>query len=417
MENSAEYADHLDGEDPISEFKDRFFIPAHHDGDPSIYLSGNSLGLQPKTTPQYIKQELVDWQKLGVEGHLHAKNPWLPYHEFLTEKMANVVGAKPIEVVAMNTLSVNLHLLMVSFYRPAGKRNKILIESDAFPSDRFAVESQLAFHGVENGLLEVKPRQGEYLLRHEDIIETIEEFGDQIALILLGCPNYYTGQVFDIKEITDAGQAAGCKVGFDLAHGAGNILLDLHGSNVDFAAWCTYKYLNSGPGSIGACFIHERYAYDFDIPRMVGWWAHNKDIRFNMRDDFDPIPGAEGWQLSNPPILSLAAIRASLDIFEEVGMEKLRSKSIKLTEYLEFLLLNAKGHRLKVITPANPEERGCQLSILIKNGDKSVFNTLNSRGIIADWREPSVLRVAPVPLYNTFRDVYEFVRILTEEIL
>ena len=412
MENTLALAKKLDDQDPLKNYRDQFYLPKQVNGEPYIYLCGNSLGLQPKTTQQYIKQELLDWQKLGVEGHFHAKNQWLPYHEFLTNKMAKIVGAKPIEVVVMNTLSVNLHLLMASFYRPTKDRYKILIESDAFPSDRYAVESQLKFRSIKNGLLELKPRDGEELIRVEDIETKIEQEGEQIALILLGCPNYYTGQVFDLKRIAELGHRKGCKVGFDLAHGAGNLPLQLHDSNIDFAAWCTYKYLNSGPGSIGACFIHERHAYQFDLPRLAGWWGHNKKTRFMMRDDFDPIPGAEGWQLSNPPILSLAAILASLDIFDAVGIKALRKKSVKLTGYLEKLLNKIPDKRLRIITPKNREERGCQLSIQLKGIGKSVFENITKRGVLADWREPDVIRVAPVPLYNSYKDVYDFVAIL-----
>lgn len=416
MKNTLEHAEKLDQQDPLSHFRDKFHIPNQANGEPYVYLCGNSLGLQPKTTGSYIQQELLDWQNLGVEGHLHAKNPWLPYHEFLTEKMAKIVGAKPIEVVVMNTLSVNLHLLMATFYKPTPNRYKILIESDAFPSDRYAVESQLNFHGYANGLLELKPRDGEELLRHGDIEDYIEKEGDSIALILIGCPNYYTGQVFDMKKIAALGHAKGCMVGFDLAHGAGNLELQLHDSNIDFAAWCTYKYLNSGPGSVGGCFIHERHATAFDLPRFAGWWGHNKTTRFGMRDDFDPIPGAEGWQLSNPPILSLAAIRASLDIFDEAGMRALVEKSKKLTGYLEALLEEMADH-VRVITPKDPSERGCQLSLQITNGyGKAIFDAISHKGVISDWREPNVIRIAPAPLYNSYKDVFKFVKILKEAI-
>ena len=312
MESTLTYAQQCDEKDPLRGYREKFHLPMQNNGEPYIYLCGNSLGLQPKSTEDALMQELKDWKNLGVEGHFHAKNPWMPYHEFLTAHMATIVGAKPIEVVVMNTLSVNLHLLMASFYRPTESRYKILMEVDAFPSDRYAIESQLHFHGHPDGLLILKPRAGEVLLREEDIMQTIREQGDEIALILIGNPNYYTGQVFDIKAIASLGHEKGCKVGFDLAHGAGNLPLELHDSGIDFAAWCTYKYLNSGPGSVGGCFIHERHAHDFDLPRFACWWGHNKETRFKMRDGFDPIPGAEGWQLSNPPILSLSAIKASL---------------------------------------------------------------------------------------------------------
>jgi kynureninase len=417
MKQTLSYAKELDNVDELKKFRDKFHIPIQKNGEEHIYLCGNSLGLQPKTTKDYIEQELDDWAKYGVEGHFHAKNPWLPYHEFLNATMAKIVGAKPIEVVVMNTLSVNLHLLMATFYRPTKSRYKILIESDAFPSDRYAVESQLKFHGYADGLVELRPREGEVLLRHDDIETTIKTQGEEIALILIGCPNYYTGQVFNLKRIAEQGHAKGCTVGIDLAHGAGNLKLELHDSGVDFAAWCTYKYLNSGPGSVGGCFIHERHAEAYDLPRFAGWWGHDKETRFGMRDDFKPIPGAEGWQLSNPPILSLAAIRASLDIFDEVEMEALHKKSIKLTGYLESLLTEDLASEVEIITPKNLEERGCQLSLqLISGNGKKIFEAITRRGVIADWREPNVIRIAPAPLYNSFEDVFKFVSILKEEL-
>ncbi len=414
-ENTAAYATKMDAQDPLRSYRERFHLPMQKDGTPYIYLCGNSLGLQPKTTRQYIEQELLDWEKLGVEGHFHARNPWMPYHEFLTQAMANVVGAKPEEVVVMNTLSVNLHLMMVSFYQPDNQRFKILIESDAFPSDRYAVESQIRFHGydVQEALLEIRPRKEEELVRMEDLEVLLEREGDKIALIMLGGVNYYTGQAFDFKKITELGHAYGCKVGFDLAHAAGNLDLQLHDSGMDFAVWCTYKYLNSGPGSLGGCFVHQQHACA-DLPRFAGWWGHNKNTRFNMRHNFDPMPGAEGWQLSNPPILSLAAIRASLDIFEEVGMKKLNEKSRNLTSYLEFLLENINNKNIRIITPRDTTQRGCQLSIQVKNADKSLFENITEKGVIADWREPDVIRVAPVPLYNSYMDVWRFVEVLKE---
>ena len=417
LTSSLEHARALDAKDALRGYRDRFYIPKQSNGRPHVYLCGNSLGLQPKTTRDYIQQELDDWKDLGVEGHMNATNPWLPYHEYLTEKMARIVGAKPIEVVVMNTLSVNLHLLMASFYRPTPKRFKILIESDAFPSDRYAVESQIEFHGYQNGLVALQPREGEVLLRHEDIEKTINEQGDEIALILIGCPNYYTGQVFDIKKIAAWGHAKGCTVGIDLAHGAGNIRPELHDADVDFAAWCTYKYLNSGPGSVGGCFVHERHAKAFDLPRFAGWWGHNKETRFGMRDAFDPLIGAEGWQLSNPPILSLAAIRASLDIFDEVGMDALIEKSRKLTGYLEELVWTLGPSHIEILTPGNPEMRGCQLSLrLVQRSGKAVFEAITKKGVVADWREPDVIRVAPAPLYNSFEDVYMFFEVLKNEL-
>lgn len=410
-----EFARELDERDFLRDFRDKFFIPKQADGADVLYFTGNSLGLQPKTTREYIEQELEDWQNLGVEGHFQAKNPWMPYHELLTEQMAEIVGAEPSETVVMNSLTVNLHLLLVSFYRPTGKKYKIVIEADAFPSDKYAIKSQIDFHHwkVEGSLIELRPREGETILRTEDIIETIEENGDEIALVMLGGVNYYTGQAFDMKRITEAGHKIGAVVGFDLAHAAGNLELKLHDWNVDFACWCSYKYLNAGPGGVAGIFVHERHAENFDLPRFAGWWGHDKETRFLMDDTFVPMRGAEGWQLSNPPIFQMAALRASLEIFEEAGgMKNLRKKSEKLTGYLEFLLGKIKDERISIITPSNLEERGCQLSIRVKDSDKNLFKAITEKGVVADWREPDVIRVAPVPLYNSFTDVYKFVEIL-----
>ncbi len=408
----------MDANDPLGHFRDKFHIPLQKDGTPFVYLCGNSLGLQPKSTKDSINQELLDWQNYGVEGHLQAKNPWLPYHEFLTNAMAEVVGAKPIEVVVMNTLTVNLHLMMVSFYRPKGKRNKILIEFDAFPSDKYAVESQLKFHGVDPavGMIELKARDGEELIRAEDIERVIEEQGDEIALIMIGNTNYYTGQFFDMKRITELGHAKGCKVGFDCAHGAGNVDLQLHDSGADFAVWCSYKYMNSGPGSLAGCFVHERHAHDKELPRFAGWWGHNKETRFKMRDGFDPIPGVESWQLSNPPILSMAAIKASLEIFQEAGIKNLRKKADSLTGYLEYLVDDIGDDRIKIISPRDIKQRGSQLSIQVKSADKSLFDKITEAGVIADWREPDVIRIAPTALYNSYEDVYRFSELLKEQL-
>ena len=368
----------------------------------------------PKKAREYVEQELADWERLGVAGHLYASHPWLPYHEFLSEQMAAIIGAKPIETVVMNSLTVNLHLLMVSFYRPTAARHKIVIEKGAFPSDQYAVESQIRFHGYDpsGSLLELTPHEFESTLRTEDIIDVIEREGETIAAIMLGGVNYYTGQAFDMKAITEAGHKAGAIVGFDLAHAAGNIELKMHDWGVDFAAWCSYKYLNGGPGSVGGAFVHERYATSFDLPRFAGWWGHHKESRFLMGPEFNPLAGAEGWQLSNPPILQMAALRASLEIFEEAGMSALTEKSRKLTGYLESLIDNIGDERISVITPRDPEQRGCQLSIRVRGGDKSLYDRLTSKGVFADWREPDVIRVAPVPLYNSFSDVYEFANIL-----
>lgn len=406
-----EYAQKQDENDPLATFRDRFHIPKDKDGKDLIYMTGNSLGLQPKSTKEYIQQELEDWANLGVEGHTDAKKPWLHYHELLTKSMSNIVGAKPIEVIVMNTLTVNLHLMMVSFYKPTKKRFKILIEADAFPSDKYAVESQLRHHGFDEkeGVILWKARNGEELANYEDLETILEAQGDAIALVMIGGVNYYTGQFFDLKRITQLGHQHGCVVGFDCAHGAGNVALNLHDSGADFAVWCTYKYLNSGPGSLGGCFIHERHAHNKNLNRFTGWWSHNKETRFKMRDEFDQLAGAEGWQLSNPPILSMAAIRASLDMFAEVDMAKLTKKSEHLTGYFEFLINEMNNANIKIITPSNPEERGCQLSIQVKNADKKLHHQLTDAGVISDWREPDVIRCAPVPLYNSFQDVYYLV--------
>lgn len=411
---STAFAASMDAADPLRAFRDQFFIPRQANGDEVLYFTGNSLGLQPKTVRGHIEQELNDWQTLGVEGHFRAKNPWMPYHESVTNSLAKIVGAKPGEVVAMNSLTVNLHLLMVSFYRPTRKRHKIIIEAGAFPSDQYAVQSQIKFHGfaVKDSLIELKPQDGETVLRTEDILRTIEENGDEIALILLGGVNYYTGQKFDFQKIVKIGHKIGAVVGFDLAHAAGNVELRLHDWNADFAAWCSYKYLNAGPGGIAGVFVHERHAANLELPRFAGWWGHDKKTRFLMPPEFVPIQGAEGWQLSNPPIFQLAALKASLDVFEEAGMNNLVEKSKKLTGFLEFLLDEIRDDRISVITPNNSDDRGCQLSIRVKDADKSLFDVVTAKSVVADWREPEVIRVAPVPLYNSFTDVYKFTEIL-----
>lgn len=405
------FAEQLDQNDELSVYRTQFHMPKDTNGNELIYMTGNSLGLQPKVTKDYINQELEDWANLGVDGHTHGKNPWLHYHEFLTENMANIVGAKPLEVVVMNSLTANLHFMMVSFYKPTPKRYKILIEADAFPSDKYAVESQLRHHGYDDkeGLILWKAREGEELANYEDLENILKEHGEEIALLMIGGVNYYTGQFFDLKRIATLGHEHGCVVGFDCAHGAGNVKLNLHESGADFAVWCSYKYLNSGPGSLSGAFVHERHAYNKDLNRFTGWWSHNKQTRFRMRDEFDQLPGAEGWQLSNPPILSMAAIRASLDVFKNAGFDKLCEKSKQLTGYFEFLLNELNNSDIKIITPKDPDQRGCQLSIQVKNADKSLHDKLTKAGIITDWREPDVIRCAPVPLYNSFMDVYEFV--------
>ncbi len=413
-QNSLDFAKQLDQEDPISYLRNEFHIPRDKEGKEWLYFTGNSLGLQPKITSKYIEQELDDWANFGVEGHFEAKNPWLSYHELLTDTMAKVVGAKPVEVVVMNTLTTNIHLLMVSFYQPSKTKYKIIIESDAFPSDRYAVQSQLSFHGFdpEEALIEWKPKEGKELLELEDLKSILDSQGDEVALLLIGGVNYYTGQYLDIKKIAELGHAKKCMVGIDLAHGAGNIQPNLHNSSIDFAAWCTYKYLNSGPGSLSGLFVHEKHAQRKDLPRFAGWWNHNKETRFNMRQPFDVMSGAEGWQLSNPPILSMAAIKASLDIFEKVGMGALVKKSKKLTGFFEYLVNEIASDTIKIITPTNPNERGCQLSLQVKNADKNLHKKLTENNIITDWREPDVIRCAPVPMYTSFEDVYHMVTIL-----
>lgn len=407
----------LDAADPLKNYRVQFHIPKKSNGMDAIYFSGNSLGLQPKTVREYIADELEDWEKMGVHGHMGARRPWIQYHEFLAEQTARLVGAKPIEVVVMNSLTVNLHLMMVSFYRPTPQRHKIVIEANAFPSDQYAVQSQIRFHGLDPkaSLVELHPREGESTLRTEDIEALIEKTGDSIALIMLGGLNYYSGQAFEMARITAAGHKKGCVVGFDLAHAAGNIVMNLHDWEVDFAVWCSYKYLNAGPGAIAGCFVHERHAHRFDLPRFAGWWGQNKETRFLMPFEFEAIPGAEGWQLSNPPIFQLAALRASMDIFDEAGMTALREKSERLTGYLEFLLNQNRDENISIITPSDPAQRGCQLSIRVKKNGKQLHDRLNAAGIFCDWREPDVIRVAPVPLYNTFADVYHFAKIFKEQ--
>lgn len=406
------FAQQLDNADALSKYRNQFHFPKDNTGNPLLYFCGNSLGLQPKTVRSYIEQELLDWENLGVEGHFHAKHPWMPYHEFLTEKMANIVGAKPIEVVVMNTLTVNLHLMMVSFYRPTKTKYKIVIEKNAFPSDQYAVQSQINFHGLDckDALVELAPRENEDIIFTEDIEKVIAEQGDSIALIMLGGVNYYTGQAFDMKRITEVAHQKNIVVGFDLAHAAGNLLLQLHDWNVDFAVWCSYKYLNSGPGGIAGCFVHEKHATDKTLPRFAGWWSNDKQKRFLMQPEFNAIDGAEGWQLSNPSILAMASLRASLDIFDEIGMEKLAEKSKQLTAYLEFLINELKNDAIEIITPKDTKQRGAQLSIRIKNSNKNFFHQLTATGVVCDWREPDVIRLAPVPIYNSFLDVYQFVQ-------
>lgn len=413
--NTLAYAQEMDRNDPLRSYRELFWFPQHK-GKNVIYLCGNSLGLQPKAVEKALMNELEHWKEHGVEGHFRGEMPWMHYHKYFVEQSAHIVGAKKEEVVIMNTLTTNLHLMMVSFYRPTKERYKIIMEAGAFPSDQYAMESQAHWHGFEpaDTIIEVAPREGEHILRTEDILDVIKKEGEQVALVMFGGINYYTGQFFDLEAITKAGHAVGAKVGFDLAHAAGNIPLKLHEWGPDFAVWCSYKYINSGPGGPSGMFVHERHANNPGLPRFAGWWGHDETERFKMRKGFKPMQGAAGWQLSNAQILGMAAHKVSLDMFYEAGMEKLREKSVKLVGYLEELIeeINAKKQRYNVITPKNPRDRGSQFSILTGNEGKQLFNYLTENGVVADWREPNVIRVAAVPLYNSFEDVYEFVGLL-----
>ncbi len=404
-----DFAIAMDERDPLKGYRDRFLLPKTNSGD-CIYLSGHSLGLQPRAAAACVEQELKDWADLGVEGHFHATNPWMPYHRLLTEQTAELVGAKPLEVVVMNSLTVNLHLMMVSFYRPTKGRHKIVVERGAFPSDQYAVKSQIRFHGFEpaTSLIELTPRPGESCLRDEEIESLIERQGDEIALIMLGGVNYATGQAFDMARITRLGHERGCVVGFDLAHAAGNLILQLHDWGPDFAVWCSYKYLNGGPGCVAGCFVHERHARAWDLPRFAGWWGHDEKSRFEMGSEFRAMSGADGWQLSNPPIVSLALLRASMNVFHEAGMERLRAKSVTLTSYLEFLLGQKASAAFSIITPREKERRGAQLSIRVPEHGRALCERLAREGLVCDWREPDTFRVAPVPLYNSYQDVFQF---------
>lgn len=406
------FARQMDARDPLAHFRHRFHIPKTSTGEECIYLCGHSLGLQPKMAHSYIEQELRDWAELGVEGHFRGRNPWFTYHRLLTDQTAELVGAKRSEVVVMNSLTVNLHLMMTSFYRPTADRHRIVIEGGAFPSDQYAVKSQVRWHGFDpaTSVIELRPREGETCLRDEDIEALIDREGNSIALILLGGVNYVTGQAFDLPLITKAGHKKGCVVGFDLAHAAGNIVLRLHDWGPDFAVWCSYKYLNGGPGCVGGCFVHERHTQARDLPRFAGWWGHDEKTRFQMGPEFQPMQGAEGWQLSNPPVLALAPLRASLDLFAEAGMTRLRAKSIALTGYLEFLLREARSSKFSISTPPEECRRGAQLSICLDRQGRDICDKLAGVGVVGDWREPNIFRVAPVPLYNSYQDVFHFVR-------
>jgi len=410
---SIEYAKEMDDADKLSSYRSRFFHPQLHNKD-AIYLCGNSLGLQPKTVKSFYEQELNDWAKYGVEGHFEAKRPWFSYHHFFTKSLAKLVGAKETEVVAMNSLTVNLHLLMLSFYRPTKQRYKIIMEAGAFPSDMYAMETQAQLHGFnpEDAVIEIGPRKGEHTLRIEDIEATIKKHKKNLAVVVFGGVNYYTGQFFDMKKIVELTHEAGAICGFDLAHAVGNKVLHLHDWKVDFACWCSYKYLNSGPGAVGGIFVNEKHVKNKDTFRLAGWWGHDEKTRFKMKKGFKPTKTAESWQMSNAQVLNMAAHRASLDIFDEVGMDKLAEKSLALTAYAEMLLLSLKNLKFEIITPSNPLERGCQLSLLFKSKGREVFEKLQSKGVIADWREPNVIRIAPVPMYNSFEDVYTLYEIM-----
>jgi kynureninase len=415
--NNQEFAQQMDQQDPVKHFRSRFHIPTHL-GREAIYFTGNSLGLQPKKAREYVLQEMDDWAKLGVEGHFHAKNPWFSYHELFPEKLSAIIGALPEEVIVMNQLTVNLHLLMATFYRPSVERFKIICEAKAFPSDQYALESQVKLHGFDpsKAIIEVAPREGESYVRTEDIVRTIQDHKDEVSLVMFGGVNYYNGQVLDMESITKAAHEAGAYAGFDLAHAAGNVELKLHDWKVDFACWCSYKYLNSGPGGVAGAFIHQVHASDKSLPRMAGWWGYDKASRFQMKPGFDPIPTAEGWQLSNAPVLSMAAHLAAIDIFHEAGMQPLLEKSKALTRFLFFILddINQRHTEkmVEIITPREDGEHGCQVSILMLKEGREVFNELTAHGVIADWREPNVIRVAPVPLYNSFEDVWRFGNIM-----
>jgi len=409
---------HLDAHDPLAAFRDEFLIPRNEDGSEQVYLCGNSLGLQPRATRAALLSELDDWQHLAVEAHFRGRHPWMPYHEFVRDDLAALVGALPHEVVAMNSLTVNLHLMMVSFYRPTPSRNAILIERHAFPSDHHAVESQIRFHGFDaaDALIEIDPDSADGTVSETTILRAIEQHGDRIALVMLPGVQYLSGQAFDLAAITRAAHAKGCLVGFDLAHAAGNLHLQLHDSGCDFAVWCSYKYLNSGPGAVAGCFVHERHARA-DLPRFAGWWGHDQATRFRMAPEFVATPGADGWQLSNPPILALAPVRVSLSIFRRAGMAALRAKSEALTGYFDALIREHADDVLAIATPREARQRGCQLSLRVngpREAGRSLFEHLHARGIVVDWREPDVIRAAPTPLYNRHIDCLHFVRAVRE---
>jgi len=418
FENSLEFAQHLDHQDPLKHFRRRFLIPQHNRTD-WIYFAGNSLGLQAKSVRTYVENELEEWGRLGVDAHFDGKIPWVSYHEIFPDQLSKIVGCLPHEVVVMNQLTINLHLLMISFFRPDKKRYKIICEGKAFPSDQYALESQVRLHGLDprESIIEVHPQPGSAVIETKQVLESIEQHHDELAVVLFGGVHYYSGQLFNMKAITEAAHSAGAYAGFDLAHAAGNVPLRLHQWDVDFACWCSYKYLNSGPGGVAGAYIHERHGKNDTLPRLAGWWGYNKSTRFKMEKGFDPILTAEGWQTSNAPILSMAAHKASLDIFDEAGMDTLVDKSRMLTGYLIHLLdqlISRSNHPVEVITPRKEDEHGCQVSMLVNKNGKGVFEELLRHGVLADWREPNVIRVAPVPLYNTFEEVWQFANIFSK---
>ena len=420
FQNTSEFAKKLDVQDPLSKYKTEFIFPQHN-GKDVIYFTGNSLGLQPKRTKNYVDEVMNDWANLAVEGHFYSQKPWWDYHERFANPLGKLVGAKPSEITVMNTLTVNLHLMMVTFYRPTATRYKIICEEKAFPSDQYMFQSQVDFHSrnldfkPDHAVVEIKRREGEHNIRLEDILAKISEVGDELALVLIGGVNYYTGQVFDMETITKAGHNQGAVVGWDLAHAAGNIKLSLHDWDIDFACWCSYKYMNSGPGNASGCFVHEKHHNNSDLPRFAGWWGHNKERRFKMEQDFDPVHGADGWQISNLPILSLAPYLASVEMFDEIGMDAIITKRDQITAYLEFILQEIDKEvagNFEIITPINPEERASQLSVFFHGEGRSLFDYLMKNGVVTDWREPNVIRFAPVPLYCSFEDMYQFGQIL-----
>ncbi|MDB5150578.1 MAG: kynU [Mucilaginibacter sp.] len=419
-QNDLAFARQQDEQDLLKNFRGRFLIPQHK-GKDAVYLCGNSLGLQPVSAQQYLADQLSTWQNLAVEGWFQGDDPWLDYHKQLSASIAGIVGAQENEVAVMNSLTVNLHLLMVSFYKPDSKRFKIIIEGGAFPSDQYAMESQVKFHGLDpkEAIIEIFPREGEVTLRTEDIVHAIDQNKNELALVLFGGINYYTGQFFDLKAITDAAHGAGAYAGFDLAHAAGNVPLQLHDWDADFACWCSYKYMNSGPGGISGIFVHEKHFTDKELNRFAGWWGYRRDKQFLMAPGFDPEVGAAGWQVSTSPIPLLALFKASMAIFDDAGgLDSLRQKSIHLTAYLEFLIqaINQEhGEEVyRIITPADPTARGCQLSVVCKRNARGIFNYLAHNGVIGDWREPDVIRLSPVPLYNTFEDVYKTAKLMAD---